>query len=107
QLVRCVLRTRLYDSITCFDVMQQEVTVWMNDLVTQAGGHDIRSAVDHCSGRGGGDRSNMAGAAADAGEQLLSRAGGGGIRKDCIARWHLRAADELRKMIDVGEPEIV
>src|SRR6202035_1178211 len=44
QLIRCILRPRLHDSITCFDVMQEEVAVWMNDLVAQRLGYDARSA---------------------------------------------------------------
>src|SRR5437016_621121 len=107
QLVRCVLRPRLYDSITCFDVMQQEVAVWMNDLVAQRLGYDERSAINDRSGTGRGDRRNMARAAADAGEQTFSSENGGSLREDCIAGRHLRAPDELRKMIDIGEAEIV
>src|ERR1700732_662862 len=107
QLVRCILRPRLYDSITCFDVMQQEVAVGMNDLVAQRLGYDERSAINDCSGTGRGDRRNMAGAAADAGEQAFSNENGGSFRQDCIAGGYLGAPDELRKMIDIGEAEIV
>src|SRR6266853_403484 len=89
------------------DVMQQEVAVWMNDLVAQRLGYDERSAINDRSGTGRGDGGNMAGAAAGAVEQAPSSNSGRGACEDCIARRHLRAADELRKMIDIGKAEIV
>jgi hypothetical protein len=85
QFVRCILRPRLYDSITGFDVMQQEVAVWMNDLVAQPLRYDERSAINDRSGTGRGDRRNMARAAADTGEQAFSSENGGSFREDCIA----------------------
>src|SRR6266403_1061616 len=107
QLVGRILRPRLYDSITCFDVMQQEVAIWMNDLVAQRLGYEERPAINGRSWTGRGDRRYVTGTAAGAGEQAFSGKSGRGGCEDCIARGHLRAPDELRKMIDIGEAEIV
>src|ERR1700730_13378062 len=106
QLVGCVLRTRLYDSISSLDVVQQEIAVWMNDLVAQRLGNDKRSAVDDRSGASRRDGRNMTSAAAEGLEQVIPGAGGRCLREHRVARWHLRTADGLRKMIAVGETEI-
>jgi hypothetical protein len=55
QLVGCVLWSRLHDSISGLDVMQQEVTVRMNDLVAQRFGYDEGSTVDNRSRAGRSD----------------------------------------------------
>src|SRR5260221_8421271 len=60
QLVRGILRPRLYDAIACLNVMQQEVTVWMNDFVAQCLGHHERSAVYGGPPGGGAARRDQA-----------------------------------------------
>src|SRR5580704_1159505 len=49
----------------------------------------------------------MAGAAADLTEQMFPGKRGGGGRQGRIARRDFGAADELRKVIDVGQPELI
>src|SRR5690242_7650487 len=45
QLVLCVLRSSLYDAISCSDIVQQEITVRMEDLVPDCIRHYVCSAV--------------------------------------------------------------
>src|ERR1700686_3769880 len=49
----------------------------------------------------------MAGAAADLAEQMFARERGRGCRQGRITRRDFGAADELRKVIDVGQPEFI
>src|ERR1700736_2939182 len=102
-----ILRPDLYDAVTGLDVVQQEITEGVNDLVSQSVRYAERSAIDH---RLFGRRwygFDMAGIAADLPEQSLPRAGGGSRGQSGVARGHFRSANELSEVVDVCQSEIV
>src|SRR6266478_2428294 len=76
-------------------------------LLPNASSYDEHPAINGRSRTGRGDRRYVTRAAAGAGEQVFSSKSGSGVCEDCIARGHLRAPDELRKMIDIGKAESV
>ena len=102
-----VLRGILYDTITCSHVMQQEVAEWMNDFIPQGVGHGEGSTIYYCSRGSGGDRFDVAGIATDLLEESLAGLSGCGRCEGRIARRHFGSANELRKVVDVGQAEIV
>lgn len=79
----------------------------MNGLVSKGVWNRESAAVDYHAGRRSYDRCPMTRTAADPGEDRSPslRIASRGERH--IAGWHLRAADELSKMIDVGKAEVV
>lgn len=76
QLVGGVLRGSLRDAVTCLDVVQQEVAVRMNDLVSERLRHDERPAIDERARWHRREGRHVAGAAADLLEQRLARVAG-------------------------------
>src|ERR1700747_2682234 len=76
QFVGGILRWILDDAVAGLDVVEQEVAVRMDDLISQGLWDSECSAVDDRSGRGGDDGADMAGGAADPPEQRLARLGG-------------------------------
>ena len=105
QFVGRVLWRILYDAVTGPDVMQQEVTERMNDLVPQRLGHGERATVDDRARRRRRDGLDVAGVAAHPLEQGLARQAIRALRQRRVARWHLRAADKFSKVVDVGQPQ--
>src|ERR1700741_1521550 len=79
----------------------------MDGLVSKGVWSCESAAVDSRAGRRSYDGCHMTRTAADPGEDHLPslRIVSHGERH--IAGWHLRAADELGKMIDVGKAEVV
>jgi len=107
QLVGRVLLRRLHDTVARADVVQQEIAVGMDNLVAESLRHGERAAVDGRAGRRSHNCAHVARAAADRFEDGLARLGVRRRRQHHIAWRHFRAADELRKVIDVRQPESV
>src|SRR5215469_5794847 len=72
QLVRSVLRWRLHDPVSGFDVMEQKIAVGMDDLVTQSLGNRETAPIDEGTGRRRHDGCDMARRAANCVEQTLA-----------------------------------
>ena len=107
QFVGRILRRILDDPVAGCDVVEQEVAVRMNDLISQGLWDGECSAVDDSSRRGGNDGADMAGGAADPLEQGLAFLGGRSCRKNRITRRDFRTTDELSEVVNVRQTEIV
>src|SRR2546429_3546488 len=79
----------------------------MDDLVAQGLGHGEGSSIDHGSRGSGDDGADMAGNAADSLEQLLPRWRGRRCSQRRVPWRSFRAADELSKVVDVCQADIV
>src|SRR5215471_6956051 len=79
QLLRSGRAAVLDDTVSCAHVVEQEVTVGMDDLVAERIWNDKRAAVNHRTRRSGNDGRNVASVAADAIEDC-----GAGLRVSCI-----------------------
>ena len=98
-----ILRPGLDDAVAGLDVMQQKVAKGMDDLVAERRWYREGPAIDHRARRRGRDGLNMTDIAADPLEQCLSGLGIGAGRQLGIARRRIRAADELSKVVDIGQ----
>src|ERR1700730_15679824 len=103
ELVRSILRPGLDNAVAGPDVVQQKVTVGMDDLVAERCRHGESPAIDHGAGRRRRDSLAMTGIAADPLEQRLPGLGIGSGRQLGITRRGLRAADELSEGVDIGQ----
>src|SRR5882762_1838083 len=70
---RTVRQSGLSDSITGSDVVDQEITVWMDDFVSKGSRYDKGPAVDDSSRGGCGDRWDVANVTTDLMEQRSAR----------------------------------
>ena len=103
QFVRSILRPGLDDAVAGLDVMQQKVAKGMDDLVAQRRWYREGPAIYQHARRRRRDGRNMTVTAANPLEQPLTGLGVGASRQFGIARRRLRAADELSKVVDIGE----
>src|ERR1700761_1996177 len=98
-----VLRSSLDDAVAGLDVVQQKITVGMDDLVAERCRHGESPAVDQRAHRRRRDALDMTDTAADLLEQRLPSLG---ICTGCqlgITWRGLRAANELSKVVDIGQ----
>jgi hypothetical protein len=103
QFVRGILRPGLDDAVAGLDVMQQKVAKGMDDLVAERRWYREGPAIDRRARRRGRDLLNMTDIAADPLEQCLTGMGISTGRQFGIARRRLRAANELSKVVDIGQ----
>ena len=101
QFVRGIRRATLDDTIAGPHVMQEEIAERVNDFVSQSLGDGKRSAIHHRSSGSCGNGFNVAGAAANSLEEVLTLLGIGGCRQSCVTRWNLGAMNELSKVVDI------
>ena len=102
QFVSGILRPGLDDAVAGLDVMQQKVAEGMDDLVAERRWYREGPAIDQRARRRGRDVLNMTDIAADPLEHCLTGPGIGAGQFG-IAWWRLRAADELGKVVDIGQ----
>ncbi len=108
ELVRGVLELRCLDYASRrFQVMQQEVTVGMNDLVAECCGNHERATIEDSAGLRGHNRLDVTGVATELEEELLACDDAGARTQSGVARRDLRAANELGEVIDIGETESI
>jgi hypothetical protein len=107
QLMGSVCRPGLYDAVPRPNVMQEEIPERVDDLVPERGRDRIRPAIDNSSWRGCDHRRHMANRAADVFEELGASLRIQGLREIRLAGRRHGSADELRKVIDIGQAEIV
>src|ERR1700724_4521771 len=102
-----ILGPTLDNAIPGSDVMQQIVAKGMNDLVPQRLGNSKHAAVDHRPRRRRPYGFHMANITAEPAEDLSTLQG----RRCCcqrrISRWNHRAPDELRKMVDIRQAQLI
>src|SRR5579859_843154 len=91
----------LHDAVAGPNVMQQEVTIGVNDLVAQSRGNRVGSAIDHRSRRCSYHRGHMTYAAPDVLKKLGADLRILGLCQRHVARRRHGPSDELREMIDV------
>src|ERR1700719_5052472 len=103
ELVRGILRPGLDDAVAGPDVVQQKITVGMDDLVAERCRHGESPAIDHGTGWRRGDGLDVTDIAADPLEQRLPDLGIGSGRQVGIARRGLRAANKLSEVVDIGQ----
>src|SRR4029077_14733901 len=107
QFIGCVFRRILDNAIAGSNVMEQKIAEWVNDLVAKCLRYCERSAIDGSSRRSGDDGADVAGGATDRFKDLFARLGNGGCSESRVARWNLRASDELSEVVDIRQAKIV
>src|SRR3974390_380273 len=103
QLVSRMRRTALHDAITRSEIMQQVITIRMNDLVTKGLRNGEHAAVDNGTCGRSHNRRHVARSAANSPKNSLPSLHVAGCGQYRIPRRHFRAPDELREMVDVGK----
>src|SRR5712671_4330447 len=103
EFVRGILRPGLDDAVASLDVVQQKIAVRMDDLVAERRRHDESPAIDPRARRRRRDGLDMPDIAADPLERHLSGSGIRPARQDGVSWRHLRAADELSEVVDIGQ----
>src|SRR6267378_6956500 len=91
ELVRGILRPGLDDAVAGPDVVQQKITVGMDDLIAERRWHRESPAIDHGAGRRCRDGLDMTDIAADPLEQRLPELGIRTGRQLGITRRRFRA----------------
>src|ERR1700722_4528837 len=79
----------------------------MNNLASQSIRHSECAAINHCSGWSSGDVLHMAGVALDLLKYSLPCRSVRRRYQLGITRRHFRAANELRKMVDIRQAELI
>ena len=74
QFICGVLRSHLDNSVSRFNIVQEKIAEWMDNLIAESFGNSEHSPVDRSSGRSGRDGLHMAGTATDPREQPLALA---------------------------------
>src|ERR1700730_6088906 len=103
KFVRGILRPGLDDAVAGLEVMQQKIAVGMDDLVAERRRHGESPAIDARARRRRRDGLHMTDIAADPLEQGLTGSGIRPGRQVGVAWRHLRAANELSEMVDIGQ----
>ena len=91
----------LDDAVSGAHIVQQEVTVRMDDLISQCRGYGERSAIDDRAGRSGHDPRDVADVAADLAEELLTGLRSRRGRQSSVARRRFASTHEASKRVDV------
>src|SRR5690242_5064495 len=87
--------------------MQQIVAKRMDDFIPQGLRDCKRAAVDHRSGRRGGDGFHMADITTEPPEYFSTLFGCGGRGERFVSRWDHCAAYELSKVVDVSQAKLI
>src|SRR6201997_1313180 len=85
--------------------MQEEITVGMNDLVSQGFRNGKHSSVNDSSGGGCRNRRHVAIGASDMLKDDLPLMSGGSHGENRVTRWHHRSANELGEVVDIRQSQ--